>query len=50
MDLLKDAQKNGLPEDDYKRSEKEVQKNTDDAVNRINKALSGKEADLHELV
>ena len=26
MDLLKDAQKNGLPEDDYKRSEKEVQK------------------------
>jgi len=46
MDLLKDAQKNGLPEDDYKRSEKEVQKNTDDAVNRINKALSGKEADL----
>jgi ribosome recycling factor len=46
MDLLKDAQKNGLPEDDYKRSEKEVQKNTDNAVNRINKALSGKEADL----
>ena len=46
MDALKEAQKNGLPEDDFKRSEKEVQKNTDDAVNKINQALAAKEADL----
>ena len=46
MDALKLAQKDGLPEDDFKRSEKEVQKTTDDSVNEINKALSSKEADL----
>lgn len=46
MDALKEAQKNGLPEDDFKRSEKEVQKNTDDAVTKINQALAAKEADL----
>lgn len=46
MDSLKEAQKNGLPEDDFKRSEKEVQKNTDDAVTKINQALAAKEADL----
>ena len=46
MDSLKDAQKAGLPEDDFKRSEKDVQKNTDDCVNKINQALSSKEADL----
>jgi ribosome recycling factor len=46
MDALKEAQKEGLPEDDYKRSEKEVQKCTDDSVSKINEALSGKESDL----
>ena len=46
MDALKLAQKDGLPEDDFKRAEKEVQKTTDDSVNEINKALSSKEADL----
>ncbi len=46
MDQLKEAQKNGLPEDDFKRSEKEVQKITDESVDRINKSLSGKETDL----
>jgi ribosome recycling factor len=46
MDALKEAQKNGLPEDDFKRSEKEVQKNTDDAVTKINQALAAKEKDL----
>ncbi len=46
MDALKEAQKNGLPEDDFKRSEKEVQKYTDDSVAKINEALSGKESDL----
>ena len=46
MDALKEAQKEGLPEDDYKRFEKEVQKCTDDSVSKINEALSGKESDL----
>ena len=46
MDALKVAQKDGLPEDDFKRSEKEVQKITDDSVNKINRALSSKEEDL----
>ena len=46
MDALKDAQKEGLPEDDFKRGEKEVQKNTDDSVNQINQALTSKEEDL----
>jgi ribosome recycling factor len=32
MDALKIAQKDGYPEDDVKRAEKDVQKNTDDAV------------------
>ena len=49
MDGLKTAQKNGLPEDDFKRAEKEVQKTTDDSVNRINLALSSKEEDLRKV-
>ena len=49
MDALKEAQKEGLPEDDYKRSEKEVQKCTDDSVSKINEALSGKESDLRAI-
>ena len=49
MDALKLAQKNGMPEDDFKRSEKEVQKTTDDSVGQINQALSSKEADLRQV-
>ncbi|MDG1138679.1 MAG: ribosome recycling factor [Opitutales bacterium] len=49
MDALKEAQKDGLPEDDFKRSEKDVQKSTDDAVNKINQALSSKEGDLRKV-
>ena len=49
MDALKDAQKEGLPEDDFKRGEKEVQKNTDDSVNQINRALASKEEDLRKV-
>jgi ribosome recycling factor len=49
MDALKDAQKEGLPEDDFKRSEKDVQKNTDDAVGKINDALLAKESDLRKV-
>ena len=49
LDGLKIAQKEGLSEDDYKRAEKEVQKETDDAVNRINNALSAKEEELKQV-
>lgn len=49
LDGLKVAQKEGLPEDDYKRGEKEVQKETDAAVNRINNALSAKEEELKQV-
>lgn len=49
MDSLKEAQKDGLPEDDFKRAEKDVQKATDDAVEQINQALSTKEKDLRQI-
>jgi len=49
MDALKEAQKEGLPEDDFKRAEKDVQKNTDDCVSKINQALSSKEQDLRKV-
>ena len=49
MDALKEAQKEGLPEDDFKRAEKDVQKNTDDCVGKINQALSSKEQDLRKV-
>jgi len=49
MDTLKIAQKDGLSEDDVKRAEKDVQKNTDDAVAKINDALSSKEAELRQV-
>ena len=49
MDSLKEAQKDGLPEDDFKRAEKDVQKNTDDNVSKINQALSSKEGDLRKV-
>ena len=49
MDSLKEAQKEGLPEDDFKRAEKGVQKKTDDNVTKINEALSSKEDDLRKV-
>jgi ribosome recycling factor len=49
LDSLKALQKDGLPEDDFKRAEKEVQKLTDDMVNEINHALSSKESDLRKV-
>lgn len=49
MDSLKEAQKEGLPEDDFKRAEKDVQKMTDDNVTKINEALSSKEDDLRKV-
>lgn len=49
LDSLKSLQKEGLPEDDFKRAEKEVQKLTDNMVNQINQALSSKESDLRQV-
>jgi len=49
MDALKKAQKDGLPEDDFKRAEKDVQKATDDSVEQINQALTAKEKDLRQI-
>ena len=49
LDRLKSLQKDGLPEDDFKRAEKEVQKLTDDMVNQINQAVVTKEADLRQV-
>ena len=49
LDALKSLQKEGLPEDDFKRAEKEVQKLTDDMVNQINQALCSKESDLRQV-
>ena len=49
LDRLKSLQKDGLPEDDFKRAEKEVQELTDDMVNQINQAVVTKEADLRQV-
>lgn len=49
LDLLKSAKDDGLPEDDFKRHEKEVQKAHDDAITEINSHLSTKEADLKKV-
>mgnify|MGYP000873078872 CR=1 FL=1 len=49
LDALKSLQKDGLPEDDFKRAEKDVQKMTDDMVNQINQAVTAKEADLRKV-
>lgn len=49
LDALKAEQKDGLPEDDFKRAEKDVQKETDAAVARINEALASKEKDLRQV-
>lgn len=49
LDQLKEAQKEGLSEDDYKRAEKEVQKEHDDYIQKINDYLSKKESDLKQV-
>ncbi len=49
LDLLKAAKDDGLPEDDFKRNEKEVQKAHDDAIGEINSHLANKEADLKKV-
>ena len=46
---LKDSQKEGLSEDDYKRSEKEVQKEHDEFIKKINDCLAKKEAELKQV-
>jgi ribosome recycling factor len=49
IDLLKAAKDDGLPEDDFKRLEKEVQKLHDDFISQVNQALTSKEADLKKV-
>lgn len=49
LDLLKAAKEEGLPEDDFKRYEKDVQKAHDDAIAEINRHLAIKEADLKKV-
>lgn len=50
LDLLKSAKNDdGLPEDDFKRAEKDVQKAHDDAIAEINEHLSSKEAELKKV-
>ena len=49
LDQLKNAQKEGLSEDDFKRHEKDVQKEHDDFIQKINDYLGNKEADLKQI-
>lgn len=49
LDQLKAAQKSGLSEDEFKRLEKEVQKETDKYIAEINQHLAHKEADLKKV-
>ena len=49
LDLLKAEKSDGLPEDDFKRYEKDVQKAHDDYIAEINAHLSTKEADLKKV-
>ena len=49
LDNLKEAQKDGLPEDDFKRAEKNVQEETDAHVGRINDSLATKEGELRQV-
>ena len=46
---LKEAQKDGLSEDDIKRAEKDVQKEHDAFIVKINEALTHKEAELKQI-
>ena len=49
LDQLKIAQKEGMPEDDFKRSEKEVQREHDDFIKKINDYLNQKESNLTQI-
>lgn len=49
LDMLKSAKDDGLPEDDVKRYEKDVQKAHDDAIAEVNDHLAKKEADLKKV-
>ena len=49
LDMLKSAKDDGVPEDDVKRYEKDVQKAHDDAIAEINQHLATKEADLKKV-
>jgi ribosome recycling factor len=49
LDLLKAEKNDGLPEDDFKRLEKDVQKAHDDYIAEINTHLSHKEGDLKKV-
>lgn len=49
LDLLKSAKNDGLPEDDFKRAEKDVQKAHDDGITEINEHLSSKEEELKKV-
>lgn len=49
LDLFKAAKKDGLPEDDVKLYEKDVQKAHDEFIADINKHLAHKEADLKKV-
>ncbi|MGC6425243.1 MAG: ribosome recycling factor [Lentimonas sp.] len=49
LDLLKTAKEDGLPEDDFKRFEKDVQKAHDDFIAEINQHLAHKEEDLKKV-
>ena len=50
LDLLRSAKNDdGLPEDDFKRHEKEVQKAHDDYISEINQHLTHKEAELKKV-
>ncbi len=49
IDQIKAAQKDGLSEDEAKRLEKEVQKETDSFISEINDHLANKEKDLKQV-
>lgn len=49
LDMLKAAKDNGLPEDDFRRYEKDVQKAHDDAITEVNEHFAKKEADLKKV-
>ena len=49
LDLFKAAKSDGLSEDDFKRYEKEVQKEHDDFIAEINQQLTAKETDLKKV-
>ena len=46
LDLIKSSKDDGLSEDDIKRLEKDIQKEHDTYIAKINGELSKKEADL----